>query len=183
MFIKRIKTLPPSFFLKISMPIIVLLCVFFIKSMIESNTQSFFQSRYGSKLTSLGIDVSPGDREFIKALLESAELKEPKPFSLADYMTNPFIYGFRNAVKPEQQINAELPHMQEGTPVIGFVPPMPTYVVSAVFNGKIRKYAVINNQVASIGSVFENGDRVISVDDGRVLIKGQWGKQWFYVSY
>lgn len=178
MFINRIKLLTPFEFVKVSIPIIALLSVFFIKTMLTSNIQNIYQKKLQSGQSEQSINIDNDDKKFITALLEQKDIIQITPFQLRNFSNNSFISGFYNKIKPEKPVERKQERYT-------FVPaPMaPLYIVSAVFNGRYRRYAVINNTITAPGDILSNGDRIIDVRDGRVLISGIWGKQWFYVTY
>lgn len=177
MFIKRIRLLSGMDFIRVSLPILALLSVFFLKKVLISDIQESFQVKLKNAETSQGVNVDRSDSDFLSALLGNTGYDTTIPFQLRDFDRNSFISGFYNNTKPrpvqrQEQYAFSAPYV-----------PAPLYNVSAVFSGQYRKYAVIDGNIVALGGTLPGGDRLKAVRSGSVLISGIWGKQWFYVTY
>lgn len=178
---KKMRYLNSSDYMKVSAPLVVLLCVFFFKSMIQSTIESIFSEKLSGVKSGMVLNVENSDAEFIKALLDSGDFKVFDTFLLSEYKDNSFIRKIYNTAAIQEAVPEEAVIPVEAVQPEEII--MPVFTVSSVFNGSIKQYAVVNNIAVNVGSVLPDGSRVKAISEGRVLIEGQWGKQWFYVSY
>lgn len=179
MFIKKLKLLTMSDYLKVSIPLILLLGVFFSSSMIESSIEKMFRNRLPDVQSMTMDNVDKQDSEFIKAILNEQNIEDINPFLLSAYLKNGFISGLYN------EVVTEIPVMQEQP--TGQIPvqmaEIPVYRVTAISSGNLRQFAVVNSSIVQAGDIMSNGDTVMAISGRGVLIEGQWGRQWFYVVY
>jgi len=178
--IKKLKLLPAATYAKLSLPLAVLFCVFFLRSVIESGVDSIVSERFGKMQQVFDISIPEEDAKFTKALTKEANIKPSEPFDMTRYLSNPFIADFYNIA--QQQIAVPTaPEVSSGDQAE--IPSVPNYRISAVMNGKNKKCAVINGRLINLGDNVDNNSRLTAVDDSRVLLEGYWGKKWYYVQY
>ncbi|WP_303850804.1 hypothetical protein [Seleniivibrio woodruffii] len=179
--IKKLKQLPAASLIKLSLPLAVLFCVFFLRSVIESSMESIVSERFGKMRHVFDISIPEEDAEFTKALTTGKNPEPIEPFDMSHYLGNPFIAGFFNRMVTQQTT------AQTGSEVSAEIqaekPSAPEYVVSAVMNGRNKKCAVVNGRLINQGENVDNYSRLTAVDDSRVLLEGYWGKKWYYVQY
>lgn len=178
--IKKLKLLPSSSYLKLSLPLAALFCVFFLRSVIESSINDMISARFQGMLKVFEVDIPDDDTKFLDAL-EKGESPKPVRYSdMSRFLSNRFIKGFYNYQQPAETVSPEQPAPEQNTPT---PENMPQYHVSAVMNGKNKKCAVISGRLINLGEQVDEISRLTAVGDSRVLLEGSWGKKWFYVQY
>lgn len=175
---RKLRYLKASDYIKVSAPVVILLCVFFFKTMIQSTIEGIFNEKLAGVKSGMVLNVDKSDAEFIKALLDSSDFRVFEPFLLSEQRENPFLKGLFNIAVQQEEIPEDAGIIPETEEII-----IPAYTVSTVLNGNMKKYAVVDRIAVNVGSTLPNGDVVTAISEGRVLIEGQWGKKWFYVSY
>ncbi|MGE4267946.1 MAG: hypothetical protein AB7F25_10970 [Deferribacterales bacterium] len=178
--IKKLKKLTTASYIKLSLPLAVLFCVFFLRSVLESSIGNMASERFDRMLQVFNISIPEDDAKFTKALTTGKDPQVMKPFNMSVYLTNPFISSFFNRVW--QQPVQETP---QGAPsgLQAVQPPAPAYKISAVMNGRNKKCAVINGRLVNLGGNVDGTVRLTAVGDSKVLLEGDWGKKWYYVQY
>ena len=176
----KLKLLKGRDYFKAFLPVILLLFVFFLQPVLSSFITEKLQGQLTMITNSLDTDIDQGDRDFIKALLAETDNFKLNNLELSQLNDNRFLTTFytpgKAAVEENTAETAEVAPQQE-------IIYIPNYVVSSVFNGKDKKFAVLYGLIARIGTRLPTGDRVTAIKDRAVQIEGQWGKKWFYVHY
>jgi len=178
--IKKLKKLNTAAYIKLLLPLAVLFCVFFLRSVLESSVDNLASERFGRMLQVFNISIPDDDAKFTKALTTGEDPQLMKSFNMSVYLTNPFISSFFNRAfqQPVQEIpqeaSSDVPTMQTQAP---------PYRISAVMNGRNKKCAVINGRLVNLGESVDGTVRLTAVGDSKVLLEGDWGKKWYYVQY
>ncbi|MGE4318561.1 MAG: hypothetical protein AB7E96_06605 [Deferribacterales bacterium] len=170
---EKLKMLTAMDYLKVSLPLAALLGVFFMKPVLESYLDSTYRDKLSAVVSSFRLDVEKNDADFIRSLTDKENSYDLRSFRLSLFDNGRFLRLMFNQTA-ENDIQTE-----EAAETLS----VPLYIPSSVFNGKVKKYAVIGGAIVRPGDVFINGDKVTAIGDGCVLIEGKWGKQWFYVQY
>ncbi len=179
--IKKLKLLNAASLIKLSLPLAVLFCVFFLRSVIESSMESIISDRFERMQQVFEISIPEDDAKFTKALTTGKNPEPVKPFDMSVYLANPFIAGFYNRIQTQQTAAQTATEVSAENQVEK--PSAPGYMVSAVMNGRNKKCAVVNGKLINLGDNVDNNSRLAAVDDSRVLLEGYWGKKWYYVQY
>lgn len=171
---ERFRLLTLTDCLKVSLPAAALLCVFFMKPVLESYLESAYREKLSAVSSSLHPDNDKNDADFIRALTDSRNNYELHPFHLSYFDGERFL---KHMFNPEKTEDIQQTEAQDQALTV------PQYIPVSVFNGRVKKYAVLGGVMVRPGDTLSNGDKVTAIGDGCVLIEGKWGKQWFYVQY
>jgi len=57
----------------------------------------------------------------------------------------------------------------------------PRYRVEAIFITPQKSYVIINGHIYTEGEMISPYERIILIEEGRVLLQGKWGKRWLYI--
>ena len=180
---KKLKLLSATHFIKVSLPLAVLFCVFFLKSMIESAVNNTVTDKFSNMLKAFDVSIPKEDLRFIDALKKGDSPKIIEPYNLSVYITSPVINGFYNNIQPAETVPEQQPAEQNGMAQEDQPVTVPFYDVTAVMNGVNKKCAVINGKLINLGDSIDETGRLAAIEDTKILVEGIWGKKWYYVRY
>lgn len=178
---KKLKLLTARHYVKVALPFAVLLCVFFLQSMIDSFVTSRAVMQSSHLLKMFNVSIAEEDSGFIKDLMFGPPPAKPETFELSGYYQNPFIKNFYNVFQPDAVPSVTA--AEEGASPDPEIVAPPRAIVSAVMNGKFKKCAVVNGRLVNLGDIVSENIRLTAVEDSRILLEGTWGKRWYYVQY
>jgi len=180
--IKYIKILTPVHWAKVLLPIFVLSAVLFSEGFISGQIGMFVEKPEAHSGENPKIHFSDEDISFAKALAE-AELKPFKQEDYDIYLKYRFILKQRNYIISVKQLTNG--YADDGEKAVKDERPakLPSYMLTSVFIGKNKKFAVIDDSVIKSGQRLGSGETVRKIEEGRVLLSGSQGERWLYVSY
>jgi len=180
--IKYIKLLTPGDWLKIFLPVYLLLTLFFLKSFITDQVDRYFSYSMKGAKDIFDVRLGGDNAAFAKALAKAKGFDEKEAVNYSIYLPNSFIDLQRNEYKVVAAA-VEKAAPKKSAEVKAELPPAPEYRVSSILVGKVRQFAVINDMVVEIGDKLSYGETITAIKDGQVLVKGKWGERWLFVNY
>lgn len=179
---KYLRTLAPKHWLKVLLPVYLLLTVIFLKGFITDQVNRFFSSAILNTEDVFNVRLSGEDASFVKALAKVKNFELEKPADYSVYLSDRFIQLQKNERQVAVAAVKNTADTKESDEKVE-LPPTPKYLVSSIFVGKIRQFAVINDKVVKIGDKLSYGEEIINIKDGKILVKGKWGDRWLFVNY
>jgi hypothetical protein len=194
MFFRPLKSLHFTHYIKVTVPLVLLVAVIMSKGIIQEYVGDFFQKKFNKATSIFNVKVDSENKKFVSALLAERKLGQVEVLDLGHYRDRKFIQSIKNDPDVFTE-KAPAENVLEGTSeetagvaeeasvVVEPIGNPPIMRVRTIFNGNIRKFAVINDKMYNINSTLPSGETLIGISKGKIQVEGKWGKRWLYVNY
>lgn len=176
---KYLKYLSAKDWAKASVPLVFLGIVLFLSGTISETFGSLISDRMINIKGIHRVNLDKESQDFALALAGKKKIEPLTNKDYSNYINREFINKQNNDITITKVGESGNKRADAGDEL----PPAPQYIVSSIFEGKTKKYAVIDSKVVRIGETLQTGETVAAIEDGKVLLKGRWGTRWISVKY
>jgi len=183
--IKYLRYLLLSHYIKVFLPLCLIVTLFFMEDFISKQVKSYFSKKTKADTQLFNIRLLGENADFARALADNRG-NHFEGVNYDTYENREFINKQKNdikIVKKSQSISTFVSEMKSRDKTEAKPSQAPIYEIGSIFIGDAKRFAVINKTVVKIGEVLPSGEEVADIEEGRVLLKGRWGNRWIYVSY